>query len=166
MTQKVTIVVGLPGSGKTEYIKQLNADVSVEGNQANNAVLTFDDFHACAVDDSPAFQKSRHFQSLRSALAESSDCILSDVAYCNPERLRDVTLGISLLASELHLTISVEFIFFKNEPKQCKENALRRSALESGRDIEREIRLIDRLSSSYCPPEDALPVFRQTQIWP
>jgi len=160
MTQIVTIMVGLPGSGKTKYLQAMNALTYEHGVNEPDTTIYFDDFHGSALDNSSAFFKRKHYQNLSLALAGGRDCILSDVAYCCPERLRQAVEGLENLAGQTKRTINVKFIFFRNDPERCKANARRRFEQDRQRNISEEIRLIESLSSVYSPPNDALPVFR------
>jgi hypothetical protein len=138
-TPTLKIVMGLPGSGKSHLIEQ-TLKASVDGPCVH-------DFHANAIDDSPAPQKSRHYREVVDALNAGASCVIADIAFCRPPRLEAV---VGAIRSEVP-AFEVEYHCFENQHERCKRNAARR-----GREsLERELQLIEELSKSYQIPEGA-----------
>jgi hypothetical protein len=145
MPQTVTILVGLPGSGKTTFLKQ-------------RAEKAFDEFHGGAFRDSPAFTASRCYQELKDELHSGRDCIISDIAYCASDRLRAAENGLNLLAHELGIELEIRHLYFANDADACRHNVIHRFSREPGRDYLGELRNIDAFSKSYDPPSSCIPV--------
>ena len=133
------IVLGLPGSGKSHLIEQ-TLKASVDGPCVH-------DFHANAIGDSPAPQKSRHYREVLAALRSGASCVIADIAFCRPHRLEAVVAEIRSEVSDFE----IEYHCFKNQPERCKRNAARR-----GRgSLKRELQLIEEFSGSYQIPDEA-----------
>ena len=145
MSQAITILVGLPGSGKTWFLKQ-HSDV------------VFDDFHACAFRNSPAITASRHYGALRNALQQGKNCIIADIAYCSEDRLQAVQDGIRNLAGELNIGLEIQCLYFANDVNACRHNVVHRYSQEPERDYLTALRSIDEFSKSYAPPPGCRPV--------
>lgn len=98
---KVRIIVGLPGSGKTYYAEH------------NPLGILFDDPAAC----------NRWFQDLKSAVMSGADVTITDV-YAIEASSRTLTLS-TLLA--WNPRAEVEWVFFANDPEACEANVARRN---------------------------------------
>jgi hypothetical protein len=139
MPQIVTILVGLPGSGKTTFLKQ-------------RVEKAFDDFHGGAFRDSPAFTASRWYQELKNELQSGRDCIISDIAYCASDRLRAAEDGLGAHAKELGIELEIKHLYFANDADACRHNVIHRFSRAPGRDYLAELRNIDAFSKFYNPP--------------
>ncbi len=111
MAQTVTFLVGLPGSGKSSFLKQ-------------RAEVVFDDFHAGAFRDSPAFTASRCYLPLRDALQRGDDCIVADIAFCTVERLQAAHNGVHLLGEGLGIDLKIAHFYFANDANACRHNVV------------------------------------------
>lgn len=119
---RIIAIVGLPGSGKTFYAKTL-------AKQLN----------ALVIDDPKEWLKTEEF--LRSHFGKT--VIITDPFLCL-EKNRDVA---STLFSNLEYKL--EWIFFANDPEQCKKNALSRG--------DRSATDIDWFSKNYKIPNSISP---------
>ncbi len=137
---KLTVVVGLPGAGKSTRVKKIRC--SVTG-------LCIEDFHANARRDSSSVKDSIHYQALIEALRAGHDCVVADIAFC--EELRRNNL-IEAVAREI-AGVLVEPIFFENDPDKCRRNIQRRARPSLIRDLEE----LGRLASVYCIPDGVTP---------
>lgn len=148
----VTILIGLPGSGKTNFLS--------EGFPSMPREHCFDDFHGNSLDNSPTFTQSKHYQSLKELLREGADCLISDIEYCRAERLLDAERGLQDLSRELGIEIKIARKYFENNPNACRHNVVHRYSREPGRNYLEELKKIDDLSSVYdCPIEGSIPVW-------
>jgi hypothetical protein len=138
---KIVILIGLPGSGKTEYL----------GPALRRGEPVFDDFHANAIGNSHAFDNSRNREPLREALAAQKDCYIADIEFCRSSQLAEVMSGINRLAAELALPVTIEQIFFANDPLACKANVIARN--RPSRAI--ELAKIEELAPIYRIPPGA-----------
>jgi hypothetical protein len=91
----VTILIGLPGSGKTTFL----TDAST-GRLRDNC---FDDFHGGSLDGTPAFLKSKDYEELKQKLWENQECVISDIEYCRSERLKSAQARRKALLGALKL---------------------------------------------------------------
>jgi GTPase SAR1 family protein len=94
------LVAGLPGCGKTTYLKQL----------CRNGWSVFDDFKAAAIDNSSAFRKSRRF-----AVADIDFCW----ARSREEAENDLRTSLP--------GIEIEWCFFAHDEGTCEKNIRRRN---------------------------------------
>jgi predicted kinase len=120
---KLTIVVGLPGAGKSTLIKDLRQDISG---------ICVEDFHGNAFEDSGDVQNSRHILALIEALRNGNDCIIADIAFCEPQRLCKLKEFIRMWIP----SIFFEEIFFENNIVKCEKNIHARAAEKVKRDLD------------------------------
>jgi len=146
----VNILIGLPGSGKSTYLAQHLSDYPDSA---------FDDFHGGSSDNSTAFKKSRHYDSLCRKLRDGKNCIISDIEYCRANRLADAEEGLRAAAGDLGIGIEIKRLYFANDPDACRHNVVHRFGCTGRRDYIAELSKIDDLSSSYqCPSDGCIPV--------
>lgn len=145
MPQTVTILVGLPGSGKSTFLKK-------------SAETSFDDFHAGAFRDSSEFKASRHYQALRNELQGGKNCIIADIAYCDAERLRLAEDGVRSLGVELGIGLEIRPPYFANDADACRHNVVHRCSREPRGDYLAELKNIDFFAISYAPPTNCMTV--------
>jgi predicted kinase len=134
---KLTIIVGLPGAGKSSRIKKLQQ--SVLG-------ICVEDFHGKAFEDSKEVRNSRHFFALIDALRAGRDCVIADIAFCDPERLN----RLKEVVKEWIPTISFEEFFFENDTEKCKRNIKSRAAEKIAKDLAH----LDEFSKKYVIPNN------------
>jgi hypothetical protein len=146
----LTVLIGLPGSGKTTYIDNHFKDVRI-----------FDDFQKDAKDNSSVFEKSRNYLPLVKAFIDGKDCVIADIAFCDPKNLTIVAESLKEIADVFELNIKVDYLFFKNDPQKCKINATDRGRFKHPD----ELKKIDELSKIYRIPSGAttLPVLIKNQ---
>lgn len=142
--QTITIIIGLPGSGKSTYIKN-------NSEKFKNAVIC-DDYEKSTDNHkhSHIFRESIYFQDIRNALINGKDVVLSDIAWCRPERLEILKEDIKNILEELGISAKIASVYFENNPEACKINIIKRNRRKEK--VEREIRLVDKLSSVYVVP--------------
>src|SRR5437016_2437846 len=128
---KVILVIGLPGSGKTHYLRHV---------AGYTGARDFDDFKANAFNDNPDFRSARRFGELLADLWRGRDCIISDIDFCRPESLSEAELCIQ---GDAPPGTVIERRYFAPDRDQCIANVTLR-AKEGNRDVAREIGNIDR----------------------
>jgi len=138
---KLIIIIGLPGSGKSNYMQELLISEKIEER------YIYDDFHAKAEKDSPEVIASRHFTSLSESLKMGKTCMVSDIAFCNNERRKAFMSAMT----EQCKNVKMELHCFRNEPGQCKENIKMRAR----KSADREMELVDELTDKYQIPTEA-----------
>lgn len=109
MERRCTLIIGLPGSGKTTLAKSLLARSLLE----RDSVL---------IDD------PKHFSEIANAV-RAKHLIVVDPHLC---------IALNYLTAELMLTnlgFSIERIYFENNPKQCLINAQKRGTKKVEEDI-------------------------------
>ncbi len=147
MKQKILLIIGLPGSGKSTYIEQ-------HQNVFNDFVIC-DDYHKSALQKSRAFKDSVYYADVRNALILGKSVVMADIAWCKSERLDMVISGLRGLLKELKINPLLEFLYFENNPEVCKRNAIHRGRKER---IDRELEFIDEISKQYRIPNDIVPI--------
>ena len=113
MPSEVLIVVGLPGCGKTTYIKGLVA----------KGWSDFDDFKAGAIDNSSAFGKSCRFEALISCLHDDFRCVVADIDFCKTDSRIEAEDVLRMAVPG----IKIQWIFFENDTNACEKNIKRRN---------------------------------------
>jgi|ERR1035438_8504276 hypothetical protein len=155
----VTILIGLPGSGKTTY---LDRELPTHLRDC-----CFDNFHECSLDNTGTFIRSRSYEKLKVLLRDGMNCLISDIEYCRTERLLDAEENLRALAQELGIGIRIVRRHFENDPNACRHNIVHRYSQDSRRDYIQELKKVDELSRVYeCPSEGAVPVKTCCHIHP
>ena len=131
--------MGLPGSGKSYYLKRLRNDGTVR--------WICEDFHADAYRDSEHVVDSRHFALLVENLQHGLVCGVADIAFCNPVRLQEFLNEIRTRVPKAE----IKFHCFKNDKTRCVENVEHRARAS----VESEKGLIEKFSPIYTIPEGA-----------
>ncbi|MFA6586226.1 MAG: AAA family ATPase [Candidatus Paceibacterota bacterium] len=144
--QTITIIIGLPGSGKTTYIKN-------NSEEFKNAVIC-DDYHKSSYKKSHEFKDSIYYQDLLTALKDGKDVVLTDIVWCKSERLKILEENVKEVLEKLEMKAKINYIYFENNREACKKNVLQRN--RSKEKVEREIELIDAWSPQYVIPQNAL----------
>lgn len=144
---KVICVIGLPGSGKSNLIKK---------QFAAKEFKVFDDFHSDAVGDNSNFLYSKHLLPFLKALLDGLTPVMSDIDFCDDTK----RMKLHTFLKTLDTNLEIEYLFFENNPHQCRINVVERGKKEAGRNVEYEIELIEKYSRVYNPPINTIPVYR------
>jgi len=133
----LTIVVGLPGSGKSTYIHSLT--------ESNSNLSVYDDYQGESYEKSDDPRLSKHFKPLTQDLMQAKRVIVSDIRYCIPRELN------AFLAAVLNVApnVQIEFTFFENNPEACRRNIIARNRPDR---VEKELELLKKLSAGYSVP--------------
>ncbi len=136
----ITIIVGLPGAGKTTLFKKIKRKCTG---------LCVDDFIAEVVSNSPIerskhFNDSVHYLPLIKALRKGQSCLIADIVFCDTLVRHEVE---TILSKDIP-GLTIEWLFFKNSPLACRKNVLKRRRATHARELE----LIRVLSKKYVIP--------------
>ena len=138
---KLTVIVGLPGAGKSTLVKAMRSSVSG---------LCCEDFHANAIHDSPLVENSRHYNALLEDSRTGRDCVIADIAFCDPQRRANLQQVIDRQTSNCR----IEWIYFENAPDKCRCNIERR-ARERLRD---DLDALEKFQRPYRIPDGVTPI--------
>jgi hypothetical protein len=149
----LTIVCGLPGSGKSEWITE------------HKSQFTFisDDFFKGAIrDENPggtSFWYGRDYAELIVHLKKGESCCISDIIFCKSES----RTGSETWFPDVVKGLTLDWLFFENDPDACACN-IQRAYETEGRDPKERLKSLCRLKADYIIPDGArrLPVFRLT----
>jgi len=143
----LTIVIGLPGSGKSYFLDRL----------VNNGTLpeerTCADYFRGSKDNILEVPRSPFFEPMISSLKRELDCAIADISFCEVRHLRAL---VATVLAEVP-TVTIKRIYFRNDLDACRRNVWG-SANEAARLAE-----IERLSHVYVIPsgEEAREVFKK-----
>ncbi len=146
---KLTVVVGLPGSGKSRLLDGLRDDCPG---------VVADDYHAGAQEGSPAVTMALEYPALVAALRAGRDCAIADGAFSDTGRRLELDRVIRADVARVVL----KWVFFANDLEACLANVRRRG--RESRAAEEEV--ARRLAPRYFVPEGvaALPVWRASEL--
>lgn len=141
----LTVIVGLPGSGKSTLMEELRD--SHPGRPGDDFMIGVQ-----GPDEEKSISDSPRYHELIEDLRESKSCAISDIIFCR----KAFRQAIARTVRETLPEISLRWIFFENDPAQCLENIRRR-----GKDASREEEYLNKLSPEYeVPPEvHCIPVY-------
>lgn len=130
MEKEIILIIGLPGSGKTEYARTLNIPV---------------------IDDPEVNYPTQREMLIRvkELLSDNLKICITTPSLCNTYIRKGAE---KLLTKKTKAKIS--FIFFANDPEQCRINV---AARNDGRKVEE---YISRLTETYNPPQVDREVYR------
>jgi hypothetical protein len=140
---ELLFVVGLPGSGKSPRLKQLEAQ----------GWHIYDDYKASAYADDPHFCAARRYPELIENLQKGCKCVVADIAFC---RTQDREQAVRILHSAFP-DLTPQWEFFENNEKQCLINLQGSNGPSSPR-----IAKLNEIAPQYRPPvgENIVPVWR------
>jgi hypothetical protein len=132
----LTLVSGLPGSGKSHWLRA-----------RRGSSIVFDDFKAHAIADDWHFTSACSIGPLLSALGAGVHCFVADIDFCDPSRRQE-----ALDALNEHIPpLAIAQVCFANDRRQCEVNV--RAA--AGRNMGNRLAEIARLSPVYVIPDGA-----------
>jgi predicted kinase len=131
--ERIVLVVGLPGSGKSVFARQLA--------QAQGYIWLD--------DPSVGLSHEQLVQRLRALNASASGLAISDPLLCYAHNREAAIEVLRACCPQAQL----EWVYFENDPEQCLANALARNASQEVRGF------IAEASKVYAPPPSALPVY-------
>ena len=145
---KLVVVVGMPGSGKSHYIRE---------RQSQFPGVCAHDYMANSHGHSPRFTDSRYYADLVRDLREGKDSLIADIEYCDTWRRVEVK---EVIGGDVP-GVEIEWRFFENDPAKCEANAEGRTHSN----VVQEKRKIHDLSRKYQIPRGAIiiPVWTPTK---
>lgn len=136
---KLIAVAGLPGSGKSFYLKEKKRC----GYRAISEICQ---------------DKWRDWPTLRDCLNSGVDCITDSADFTALQRRKDLE---ALIKRDCTADIDVVWHFFENNPTACLTNALRDCILKPEREFQNRIKNLFNMARQYEIPAGAtiLPVY-------
>jgi hypothetical protein len=138
---KLIVVVGLPGAGKSPYLKELSEKLDCR---------IIEDFMKDSIGDSPGSTRSKHYPEIVRSLRGGTAYAIADVAFCDTGRRVELQ---AVFAADV-AGLLIDWHFFANNSNACRKNVTRRSREE----LSDELRKIDELSGRYFIPEGVTPI--------
>jgi hypothetical protein len=136
---KLIVVVGMPGSGKSNHVQEL---------KRRCPGICAHDYMQKSHGNSPRFTDSRLYADLLGALREGKDSVIADIEFCDTLRRVEVE---EIVSREVP-GVEMEWHFFENDPIKCEANAGRRAR----KSFAEEKRKIWDLSRKYQIPPGAI----------
>ena len=136
-------IVGLPGSGKTPYLRRLQTE----------GWVIFDDYQANADGNSPRFRAGRLYDELVKALRDGKRCAVADMKFCRPQDREEASNNLEEDVPGLEL----RWEFFENDPQRCAENIR-----QGTRPPEPRLAKLEEFARQYAAPDGTtfLPITR------
>ena len=134
MTPNILLVAGLPGSGKTTYLCEL------EGR----GWLCFDDFKNAAINNSRQFRQSPHCATLLTRLREGVRCVVTDIDFCHTESRREAT---DVLRAEVS-SVDIRWLYFSHNVEDCAANIIRQGPAFAAGGLKRTVPVFRLLPNS------------------
>ena len=147
MTGKITMVAGLPGSGKSRLLNNLRRKITG---------LSSDDFFRAVIENEAGIQRevrfndSLHYLRLVKDLRRGKTCLISDIVFCDTWIRHEAE---EILRADVP-GVEIEWKFFENSPRKCAANVRRRNRTKT---LQRELLLIRQLSRKYILPAGVKP---------
>lgn len=138
------IVVGLPGSGKTTYLRNRLAHGAIE--------VFFDDYQMGAPEDdksNPA--ASPNYAALEDSLEHQKRVAITDIRYCDGE---EFTIVDNFFADRFP-GMPIMYVYFANDPKACRHNVLLRNQASTQK-LQTDLAAIERFGPLYHPPQNQM----------
>jgi len=136
---KLTVVVGMPGSGKSHYI---------EKHKSHYPGTCTQDYMRNSYNNSIHFTDSQHYDKLVLNLRNGNDSIIADIEFCDTWRRVEIE---EVIRRDVP-GVEIEWRFFENDPAKCEANAETRAR----KNIDEEKKKIRELSRKYIVPPGAI----------
>ena len=137
------VVIGMPGSGKSCYIRNELRPLCAEG-------VCAEDYMAESHKNASRFGASRYYESLIQALKDSKNCAIADIEYCRIKKRKEIE---EIVRGEVQ-GVEIKWYYFENDPAKCEENVNCREN-RSNRQKSKERNKICELKKIYVIPPDA-----------
>ncbi|HSW36866.1 MAG TPA: hypothetical protein VLG37_00685 [Candidatus Saccharimonadales bacterium] len=135
---KLIIVIGLPGSGKSHYLRKLKADKLIWA--------FYDDYQNKAYGKDPDPRLSRHYGPLLSRLKKGKTMAISDIRYCREPELDWLLKSVLDVLPETEL----ELHYFENKPEAAIKNIKQRTNPQA---VEVQLKFVQENSPNYIIPK-------------
>lgn len=111
--------------------------------------LCVDDFHADAIEHSPLVKDSRHYRPVLEAIRAGRDCVIADIAFCEPNRKLNL---LQAMRAQIP-AVNIEWIYFENAPAKCRRNIQRRNR----QTVMSELEALEKFATLYVIPNGVTP---------
>lgn len=143
--QKITVITGLPGSGKITYLK--------EHEREFGDALICDDYYKSAPGRTVEFKGSAYYADMAEALEAGRNVVIADIVFCEEAFRKEAQESIKNLIAELGIEVEVDYRFFQNDPDACIANILGRNRPER---VASELKFIEEHRDNYRIPAEAI----------
>ena len=144
MSPRLTMICGLPGSGKSHWIEQHEKEFArVIPDFFKNALFN------CS-DGGRKFWRGRSYPELIVDLRSGRQCCIADVILCRAEA-RD---SAEKVLREAVPGIEITWLAFENKPELCERN-VKYDHERKGRNLEHRLQTIRELAPAYSIPDNA-----------
>lgn len=175
---KILLIIGLPGSGKTNLIKKIKTII--------DDVIVYDDWGKWTINglDRTKFQSDVNIEKLNEDINKKNTIIISCVGFCNSNYLVEAKEYLTTISEN----IEISHVFFENNVQKCVDNVIKRDMLdgayfeevengyiyvgdhtfnyetnENERKFENEINKIKKISKIYTVPDNHVPLEIKTE---
>jgi hypothetical protein len=108
----LTVIVGLPGSGKSALIRS--------EFPAGSVAKCVEDFHERSLDNSHTVTSSQYYREVLGHLRGGRDCVIADIAFTDASQREAIRCAFQADVPG----VVISWIYFKNDPRQCMTNVL------------------------------------------
>ncbi len=139
-SQILEIIIGLPGSGKTTYLKRRLAEGAIDSY--------FDDYQKGAPEEDKSNPRtSPNYLDLKADIEQGKNVAIADIRYCLAS---EEVLVAQVMQTEFP-QVAIVRTYFANDPEACRHNILHRNREEW---VETELQFIEAHSPEYKPPKN------------
>jgi hypothetical protein len=135
---KLIVVIGLPGSGKTHYLRTLKAEKIIAG--------FYDDYQRGSYGKDMDPHLSKHYGPLLSKLKQGHTMAVADIAYCHQQHLDAFLRSVLKVLPDT----KVELHYFENNPTKALANIKKRARPNF---VDKEIAYVKDNSPLYIIPK-------------
>ncbi len=140
--KELILIIGLPGSGKTTYVRSHFSD--------NSRYVVFDDANAIPALNSDTSAETSDFPNIvREMQVGRKSIVVCSIDFCRKEIFREALAALKKWNDDKSLGYNMRCLFFENSAEKCRRN--------TEREMNSRYKMIRKYESLYDPYEMRVP---------